>query len=79
MERMSLIEWEPFPGKIVNKAGARLFVQSFLRPFDGVGLREDAKVCLRSCMLHSIPPPPPEGSRLEASLLEGQPHPLQLL
>ena len=68
MEWMSLIEWEPFPGKIANEAGARLFVQSFLRPFDGVGLREDAKVCLRSCMLHSIPPPPPGGNRLEASL-----------
>ena len=38
MELMSLIEWEPFPGKIANEAGTRLFVQSFLGPFDGVGL-----------------------------------------
>ena len=65
---MSLIDWEPFPGRIVNEAGVRLFVQTFLGPFNGVGLQEDAKVCLRSCMLHSVPPPPPGGNRLEASL-----------
>ena len=68
MEQMFLTKWEPFPGKIANKAGVRLFVQSFLGPFDGMGLREDAKICLRSCMLHSVPPPPPEANRLEASL-----------
>ena len=67
-EWMFLIEWESFPGKIANEAGARLFVQSFRRPSNGVGLQEDAKVCLRSCMLHSVPPPPPGGNRLEALL-----------
>ena len=32
------------------------------------GLQEDVKICLRSCMLHSIPPPPQGVVRLEASL-----------
>ena len=69
-ERMSLINWEPFPGRIANETGVRLFVHSFLGPFNGVSLQEDAKICLRSCMLHSVPPPPPPhgGNRLEASL-----------
>ena len=71
MEQMFLTQWESFPASIAYEGGAKLFVQSFLGPFDGLrGLRENVKVCLRSCMLHSIPPPPQGVIRLEASLRE---------